>query len=686
MAIFVASAFGMAYAARLLQAMPAPKGRSEAEEERQRGPNETTQGKDKTKEVPKYGACTREGTRTGRATALEDTSWNGWERNTIRKRSVGEMQRQTKRTTELTRRVDDASHLATRAGQRVGYVPKHESDYGGGGAFPEVHVVQYPMGMGKKQTRKSAGTQAVVPVTAKEDGSVAYDAIVKQGENRGRNVFTDKSALMPKRELMVPENLQPPSKEELEDDVKATEAALGKVVEAKLAATRPKHIATQSKDPTYIKYTPQGAGGEEGKNTRIIQMHEMPVDPLEPPKFKYKKVPKGTGDAPVPVLHAPPKKLTREDMESWKIPPCISNWKNSKGYTIPLDKRLAADGRSLEDVQINDQFAKFSEALYVAEQKARESVEMRAKIQRELAMKEKEKKEEQLRELAMQARMERARSVPERYPGPPSEGAPTGSRSVANQEREMAYPPPPPLSGSEAPMERAGAREGERYPSRDTFEHREEESREERLARERRDEIREERRRERDRERRLEASGQGKRSKLARDRDRDISERVALGQAHVQVESGEAMYDQRLFNQEEGMGAGFAAEDAYNLYDKPLFADRSAVTGLYRSSAVEQQLSEDEELERVHKTSRFKPTKGFAGTEGKVEPRTQPVQFEKEVDPFGIDDFLVDVRQGRKEAPQEPGMGTMAASAGGATSDAGWSSRTRVNFQKGTQE
>lgn len=73
MAIFVASAFVMAYAARLLQAMPAPKGRSEAEEERDQGPNETTQGKEKTKEVPKYGACTREGTRKGRATALEDT-------------------------------------------------------------------------------------------------------------------------------------------------------------------------------------------------------------------------------------------------------------------------------------------------------------------------------------------------------------------------------------------------------------------------------------------------------------------------------------------------------------------------------------------------------------------------------------------------------------------------------------
>lgn len=37
------------------------------------------------------------------------------------------------------------------------------------------------------------------------------------------------------------------------------------------------------------------------------------------------------------------------------------------------------------------------------------------------------------------------------------------------------------------------------------------------------------------------------------------------------------MYDQRLFNQDTGTGSGFAAEDAYNLYDKPLFADRSEI-------------------------------------------------------------------------------------------------------------
>jgi len=40
-----------------------------------------------------------------------------------------------------------------------------------------------------------------------------------------------------------------------------------------------------------------------------------------------------------------------------------------QGYTIPLDKRLAADGRGLQTVHINENFAKLAEALYIADRK-----------------------------------------------------------------------------------------------------------------------------------------------------------------------------------------------------------------------------------------------------------------------------------------------------------------------------
>ena len=107
-------------------------------------------------------------------------------------------------------------------------------------------------------------------------------------------------------------------------------------------------------------------------------------------------------------MHSPTRKVTGKEQQEWKVPPCISNWKNVKGYTIPLDKRLAADGRGLQTVHVNEKFAKLAESLYIADRKARESVELRAQFQKKQAQKEKEKKEDTLRQLAQQVREERA--------------------------------------------------------------------------------------------------------------------------------------------------------------------------------------------------------------------------------------------------------------------------------------
>merc|ERR1712226_1124470 len=122
---------------------------------------------------------------------------------------------------------------------------------------------------------------------------------------------------------------------------------------------------------------------------------------MEPPRFKTnKKIPRGPPSPPAPVMHSPTRKTSVKEQQEWKIPPCISNWKNPKGYTIPLDKRLAADGRGLQDTIINENFAKMSEALYIADRKAREAIEMRNSLERKMAQREKEKKEQQLRQLA----------------------------------------------------------------------------------------------------------------------------------------------------------------------------------------------------------------------------------------------------------------------------------------------
>ncbi|ESR43941.1 hypothetical protein CICLE_v10012059mg [Citrus x clementina] len=330
---------------------------------------------------------------------------------------------------------------------------------------------------------------------------------------------------------------------------------------------------------------------------RILRVVAMPLDPLEPPKLKHKRVPKASGSPPVPVMHSPPRPMTVKDQLDWRIPPCISNWKNPQRFTIPLDKQLAAEGRGLLEVQVNEGFAKLSEALYLAEQKAREAIEIRFKVQMEMLTKEKERKEQQLRDLARKA-MET-------------------------------------LKESEQGLLRERERERER--------------------------IREERRRERKRERNLLAKdvAMGKKnSKVVRDRDRDVSEKVALGMASFGGggRAGEVTHDARLFNQKKGMDSGFATDgDQYNVYDKGLFTAQPTLSTLYRpkkdADAEIYGANADEQLEKIRKTDRFKPDKAFAGTSERSGTRDGPVKFEKEAeeaDPFGLDRFMTKVKKGRK--------------------------------------
>ncbi|CAM6088958.1 unnamed protein product [Calypogeia fissa] len=547
-------------------------------------------------------------------------------------------------------------------GKRGGFIPRKAEDFGDGGAFPEIPVAQYPLDMGRKEQKVDS---KILPVSVDAKGNIAFDTIVKQGENASKVVFSQHSDLIPKVPTEV--SADRPDEEEVQETTERTKAALEKIVSARLSAAQPKSVPSQNSAPSYIKYTPsqQSSAFNSGAKERVIRMVEMPKDPLEPPKFKHKRVPKAAGSPPVPVMHSPPRPVTVKDQQDWKIPPCISNWKNPKGYTIPLDKRLAADGRGLQEVQINDNFAKLSEALYVAEQKAREAVEMRSKIQRELMMKEKEKKEQELRMLAQRARMERAGGAgvgPERVGPGMGAGLGPGDRKMEDSDAPRAI-------------------------SKDERQRESKEEREERLKREA---IREERRRDRERERRLEAKDgpAGKKSKITRDRDRDISEKVALGMANTGAAGGEVMYDQRLFNQEQGMESGFAADDSYNVYDKGLFTSENAIGGLYRPRKdADSEIYGGEQLDKVLKTDRFRADKGFSGATERESRDNRPVNFEEaeEADPFGLDQFLTEVKKGKKALDRVGGGGTMRASGGSGTRESyeGGSSRSHLDFERG---
>ncbi|MEW5302888.1 MAG: hypothetical protein WDW36_005628 [Sanguina aurantia] len=517
-------------------------------------------------------------------------------------------------------------------------------------------------GMGQAKGSKT------LAVTVNAEGQVNYDAIVKQGANRDKLVYSDHKALVPKVDLLSKEALAKPDQEEVDKTAQETMAALQKVVTGKVSIANPSTLPSQSGASTLIKYTPtqQGSQYNSGAKQRIIKMQEMPVDPLEPPKFRHTKVPRGV------------------DHSNWKIPPAISNWKNPKGYTIPLDKRLAADGRGLQSTTINDKFAALSEGLFTAESKAREAISMRAEIQKQLLIKEKAKKETELRDLALRARTERAGgggmmggAVMGSMPEAPMAQTDAASDSDEDDDRQGGARSRGGAIGVGRPGGGDGGRDGG-GGARQQAVPEENETREEREERRRRDEIREERRRERERERRLESKDAhgGKKSKLTRDRDRDVSEKVALGMAKVPG-GGEVMYDQRLFNQEQGMASGFGAEDSYNTYDKPLFAERASANLFRPTKADGEQYGGGLEAEEGGvRSDKFKADKGFKGADVSAGPRSRPVEFERnveEADPFGLDQFLSEVKgKGRGKPNALDGIGKgggMRAAGGGANLD-----------------
>ncbi|EOO01493.1 putative transcriptional regulator cwf13 protein [Phaeoacremonium minimum UCRPA7] len=486
-------------------------------------------------------------------------------------------------------------------GQRSGWRPRSQEDFGDGGAFPEIAVAQYPLDMGKK----GSSTSNALAIQVDGEGKVKYDAIARQGHAANRIVQAKFSDLIPLRQRAEAGeiNLERPSQEEVEATTEKTKNALAALVSGAVAAQKPKNLNIgQRNDPTFVRYTPANQMGNNTKGRdRVMKIVERQKDPLEPPKFKHKKVPRGPPSPPPPVMHSPPRKLTAQDQEDWKIPPPVSNWKNPKGFTIALDKRLAADGRGMQDVTINDKFAQFSEALFMADRHAREEVKQRALMQQRLAEKEKAQKEETLRSLAQKAREERA-----------------GGGRRDSRSRSGSYSGSDSASDSEDSEIRA------------------------------REEARKEKRR--DEERKLRQSRMGAERRIqvmAREQNRDISEKIALGLAKP-TQTQESMYDSRLFNQTSGFDSGINED---NPYDKPLFAAQDAISSIYRPRANvddDDEEAGDREMDKIQKSSRFGEVLGkgkFKGAED-AEAREGPVQFEKDAgDPFNVEKFLTEVEQ-----------------------------------------
>jgi hypothetical protein len=94
-----------------------------------------------------------------------------------------------------------------------------------------------------------------------------------------------------------------------------------------MEAVQRKNVPDGQGKTSFIRYAPG-----HGLKQRVIKMSEVAEYPLEPPRFRHKKIPRGSPSPPPPVLRSPPCKATATEQKEWMIPPCISNRKNNKCF------------------------------------------------------------------------------------------------------------------------------------------------------------------------------------------------------------------------------------------------------------------------------------------------------------------------------------------------------------------
>ncbi|CRG94390.1 pre-mRNA-processing protein 45, putative [Plasmodium gallinaceum] len=284
-------------------------------------------------------------------------------------------------------------------------------DFQGGGAYPEIHINQYPNNIGLKKTNNND----IVLKYIDENNNVKYDNLINEDvyiynnnidkieQNERINKLRKKKILSDTkdREEKYNEPIYKPDDKEENEIIENTRKNIENILNEKLNKS-----IVNKKEEKYYRYIPQNKLNNNLEE-RILKVVEKSTDPLDVSKFRHKKLPNVKNSPDYPLLRSPTRKLNKEEENDWKIPPCVSNWKNNKGYNIPLDKRIQSDNKKLNSVEVNENFAHLSEYLYVAEKKAREEIRMRNNIIKQKKLKEKEQKENVLKNLAIQARKEK---------------------------------------------------------------------------------------------------------------------------------------------------------------------------------------------------------------------------------------------------------------------------------------
>ena len=303
----------------------------------------------------------------------------------------------------------------------------------------------------------------------------------------------------------------------------------------------------------YINYQfDSNNNNNSNKNSHLIKLVALPVDPLSNLKYKHHKIPLSNTNEKnfVPVLHSAPAPLSLEEQNKWKIPPCVNMSNNPKGLVIPLDIRLANDGRNLREYKANKNFAKFADILAMTEKNVRKEIEERNKIAQSIQIAAAMKKEKELKEAAKQARMERKSYT---------------NKNSTNNNSSMVYS----LDTSDILNNKEEEGNYLLKNKRERSKDKEEKERKER------NELREIRKRDIEYERRLELIKQYEKE------GRDINDKILLGQNNMINNNN--VIDSRLYELEGGIENPFDYNEDCQVYDKPLFNGKNKLSNIYKN-------------------------------------------------------------------------------------------------------
>ena len=359
--------------------------------------------------------------------------------------------------------------------------------------------------------------------------------------------------------------LKKPSEESTLQNILSTKKALEKLSNHRIKTYQSFKTNNLSSDSNknnqlcykYINYQFDSPKSTNSKS-HLIKLVALPVDPLSNIKYRHHKIPLSNTNEKnfVPVLQSPSVPLSLEEQKKWKIPPCVNMSNNPKGLVIPLDIRLANDGRNLREYKANKNFAKFADILALTEKNVRKEIEERNKIAQSIQIAAAMKKEQELKEAAKQARMER-------------KSFQKNSNNINNNTMSLIYTLDTSDILSNKNKEDNSLLNNKRKRSLNSEEEKEI------MERKERNELREIRKKEIEYERRAELI------KKYEKEGRDINDKILLGQNNMVNNNN--VIDSRLYELEGGIENPFDYNEDCEVYDKPLFNGKNKLSNIYKN-------------------------------------------------------------------------------------------------------